>query len=63
MKPKYRVLISTRGLMSLRHNPYENESYHKWRDNYIESNHSKKYLEENRTIQANQVNYFIPISE
>ena len=53
MKPKYRVLISTRGKVFNREDKYENETYWIW----------VKSLNTYISGQGNQVNYFIPISE
>jgi len=55
-KPKYRVLISTRGKISFRedYDKYNvNNTFKTWRKNIM-----FKY-----TRQGNQVNYFIPINE
>lgn len=61
MKPRYRVLISTRGIIAIRFDIHRNDSYQKWQDDYRYNIYSKEYLDNYRTIQDNQVNYFIPL--
>ena len=62
-KPKYRVLISTKSSLAIRQGSYSSILYKKWFDDYQESGFTEDYLNDFRTIQGNQVNYFIPINE
>jgi hypothetical protein len=62
-KLKYRVLVSTKSFLALRQGSYNSILYKKWFDDYQKSGFSNDYLNDFRTTQGNQVNYFIPINE